>query len=57
MAVIPLGIVTIQKIVKKGAIKLLKNLQGITATSLQKLNPDVMGYTAIYFNLDETSQI
>jgi hypothetical protein len=37
--------------------KLFKNLQGITAVSLQKLTPDVMGYMAIYFNLHETLQM
>ena len=31
-----------------------KNLRYITAVSLQKLTPDVIGYTAIYFNRHET---
>jgi hypothetical protein len=44
----------IETIPKKGAAKLSKNLRGITATSLQKLTPDVIGYTAIYFNLYKT---
>ena len=40
---------------KKGGYKPpFQNLWEITATSLQKLTPDVIGYTAIYIILHET---
>jgi hypothetical protein len=42
---------------KRGLYSFLKILQGITAVSLQKLTPDVIGYMAIYFYLDETPQM
>ena len=50
----------LEQLTKKGVglgLSFSKNLRYMTAVSLQKLTPDVIGYTAIYFNLDETPQM
>jgi hypothetical protein len=50
--------VTIAKKVKKGGpSSFLKIYEGLLPIFLQKLTPDGIGYTVIYFNIDETPQM